>query len=122
MGWVLGREWSMYTTEVGACPIQKDMAKCKLTKTELAKLRTLMKRVQLNRTLPGDVKSLGGGILEIRLDGDRRIFRLLYSEEDDGLLLLGLSFFQKKSQATPPTRKLTAVMRLKDWRKRQSKE
>ncbi|WP_328582653.1 type II toxin-antitoxin system RelE/ParE family toxin [Streptomyces sp. NBC_00370] len=112
----------MYTTDVGACPIRKEMDKCKLSKTELAKLRTLMERVRANRTLPGDVKSLGGGILEIRLDGDRRIFRLLYAEEADGLLLLALGFFQKKSQATPPTRKLTAVMRLRDWRKRQSKE
>ncbi|WP_455359052.1 type II toxin-antitoxin system RelE/ParE family toxin [Streptomyces sp. SYSU K21746] len=121
-GWALGREWDFYTTEGGACPIKKELAKCKLTRTEQAKLRTLMERVRLNQTLPGDVKSLGGDLLEIRLDGDHRIFRLLYSEESSGLLLLGLSFFQKKSQATPPGRKLTANHRLKEWRKRQSKE
>ncbi|MFD8967447.1 type II toxin-antitoxin system RelE/ParE family toxin [Streptomyces sp. NPDC059568] len=118
----MGREWDFYTTEGGASPIKKELAKCKLTRAEQAKLRTLMERVRLNQTLAGDVKSLGGDILEIRLDGDHRIFRLLYSEERDGLLLLGLSFFQKKTQATPPGRKLTANRRLKDWRKRAQKE
>ncbi|MEU0613468.1 type II toxin-antitoxin system RelE/ParE family toxin [Streptomyces albogriseolus] len=116
----MGREWEFYTTESGACPVRKDMAKCKLNRHETTKLRTLMERVRLRRTLPGDVKSLGGDLLEVRLDGDHRIFRLLYAEEEGGLVLLGLGFFQKKTQATPPVQKATANRRLKDWRKRRS--
>ncbi|MFD5508924.1 type II toxin-antitoxin system RelE/ParE family toxin [Streptomyces sp. NPDC127051] len=121
-GWALGREWDFYVTEGGACPIKKELAKCKLTRAEAARLKTLMDRVSKRQTLPGDVKSLGGDLLEIRLDGDRRIFRLLYAEERGGLLLLGLTFFQKKTQATPVVPKATAKQRLKDWRKRQAKE
>ncbi|QNT95093.1 hypothetical protein HEP81_04824 [Streptomyces griseofuscus] len=100
--------------------MQKDIAKCKLNKAEKAKLRTLMERVRLRQTLSGDVKNLGGDLLEVRLDGDHRIFRLLYAEVEDGLVLLGLSFFQKKTQATPPVQKLTANRRLKEWRKRRT--
>ncbi|MFD9115363.1 type II toxin-antitoxin system RelE/ParE family toxin [Streptomyces bottropensis] len=119
---MLGREWDFYTTENGASPVSKELTKCQLTRAEKTKLRTLMERVRSRQTLPGDVKSLGGDLLEIRLDGDNRIFRLLYAEERDGLLLLALCFFQKKSQATPPRHKRTAGSRLKDWRKRQPKE
>ncbi|MFE7898642.1 type II toxin-antitoxin system RelE/ParE family toxin [Streptomyces sp. NPDC057424] len=114
----MGREWKFYTTEGGSCPIRKEMDKCKLNRFEKAKLRTLMERVRLRQTHQGDVKSLGGDLLEVRLDGDHRIFRLLYAEEEGGLVLLALSFFQKKTQATPPVQKLTANRRLKDWRNR----
>ncbi|MEV7219916.1 type II toxin-antitoxin system RelE/ParE family toxin [Streptomyces sp. NPDC093681] len=114
----MGREWDFYRTNGGASPVQKELAKCKLTKSEQARLKMLMDRVKRGATLPGDVKSIGKDLLEVRLDGDRRIFRLVYAEEEDGLLLLGLTFFQKKSQATPLTVKRTASKRLKDWRER----
>ncbi|MEV5423151.1 type II toxin-antitoxin system RelE/ParE family toxin [Streptomyces cellulosae] len=114
----MGRGWDFYRTDGGASPVQKELAKCKLTDTEKARLKVLMDRVQRGATLPGDVKSLGKDLLEVRLDGNRRIFRLIYAEEQDGLLLLGLTFFQKKSQATPLTVKRTASKRLKDWRER----
>lgn len=118
----MDREWDFYTTEAGASPVKKELTKCQLTQREQAKLRTLMERVRTRQTLPGDVKSLGDDLLEVRLDGDHRIFRLLYAEERGGLLLLGLCFFQKKSQATPPRHKRSAKGRLKEWRKRQPKE
>ncbi|MGW3299187.1 type II toxin-antitoxin system RelE/ParE family toxin [Streptomyces rubiginosohelvolus] len=116
----MGREWDFYRTDSGACPVQRELKKCKLTTEEQAKLKVLMQRVIDNKTLPGDVKSLGGDLLEVRLDGDHRIFRLVYSEVSGGLLLLGLMFFQKKTQATPLTVKRSATRRLKDWRKRKS--
>ncbi|MGW6850313.1 type II toxin-antitoxin system RelE/ParE family toxin [Streptomyces virginiae] len=118
----MGREWDFYVTEGGACPVQKELTKCKLTRAENARLKILMERVRTRQTLSGDVKSLGGDLLEVRLDGDHRIFRLLYAEESDGLLLLGLTFFQKKTQATPAVPKATAKRRLRDWRKRRPKE
>ncbi|MGV9953863.1 type II toxin-antitoxin system RelE/ParE family toxin [Streptomyces cellulosae] len=117
-GGVLGREWDFYRTDGSASPVQKELAKCKLTKTEQARLKMLMDRVKRGATLPGDVKPLGRDLLEVRLDGDHRIFRLIYAEEKEGLLLLGLTFFQKKSQATPLTVKRTASKRLRDWRER----
>lgn len=121
-GWILGREWQFYSTDQGACPVQKELDKCRLTNAELVKLRTLMARVQRRATLPGDVKSLGEGLLEVRLDGNRRIFRLIYAEEHGGLVLLGLTFFQKKTQSTPSSAKRAASKRLKDWRKRVTEE
>lgn len=118
----MAREWDFYRTKDGACPVEKELEKCKLTGSERAKLLVLMERVQTRRTLPGDVKPLGGDLLEVRLSGDRRIFRLLYVEQADGLLLLGLVFFQKKTQATPPAFKRKAKRRLADWKKQVSKE
>jgi phage-related protein len=118
----LARAWDFYRTKDGACPVEKELEKCKLTRAEQAKLYVVMDRVQTRRTLSGDVKSLGGDLLEVRVSGDRRIFRLLYVEQSEGLLLLGLVFFQKKTQATPPAVKLKAKRRLTDWRKRVSKE
>ncbi|MEW2266969.1 type II toxin-antitoxin system RelE/ParE family toxin [Streptomyces sp. NPDC047853] len=117
---MLGREWDFYRTDRGASPVQKELDKCKLTKTEKARLKVLMERIKRGTTLSGDVKPLGGDLREARLDGDHRIFRLIYVEEREGLLLLGLTFFQKKSQATPLPAKRTANKRLKEWRQRRS--
>jgi len=118
----LAREWDFYRTKDGACPVAKELEKCKLTSSERTKLYVVMERVQTRRTLPGDVKSLGGDLLEVRVSGDHRIFRLLYAEQAHGLLLLGLVFFQKKTQATPSAVKVKAKRRLADWKKQDSKE
>ncbi|MEU7483546.1 type II toxin-antitoxin system RelE/ParE family toxin [Streptomyces sp. NPDC042319] len=116
------REWVLYATEGGARPVIKEREKCRLTETEKGKLLKVLERVERRQTLPGDVKSLGGDLLEVRIDGNRRIFRLVYAEVNGGLLLLALHFFQKTTQATPPQVKRTANRRLADWRKRFPKE
>ncbi len=76
-----------------------------------------MERLGQGRTLRGDVKPLRDGVFELRARVGRRSFRLAYAEVDDGLVLLALHFFVKKSQVAPHDVKL-AVDRLRDWRSR----
>ncbi|MFF1903190.1 type II toxin-antitoxin system RelE/ParE family toxin [Kitasatospora sp. NPDC058218] len=112
------REWSFYEGVDGSTPLVKDLQKARLATHERARLFVLMNRVKQRQTLPGDVKDLGNDLLEVRLTGDHRTFRLLYAEESEGLVLLALSFFQKKSQKTPPNERGAAERRLKEWRNR----
>ncbi|WP_329489671.1 type II toxin-antitoxin system RelE/ParE family toxin [Kitasatospora sp. NBC_01246] len=114
------REWSFYEGADGSTPLVKDLQKARLASHERARLFVLMNRVKERQTLPGDVKDLGNDLLEVRLTGDHRTFRLLFAEEGEGLVLLALSFFQKKSQKTPPNERGAAERRLREWRNRPS--
>ncbi|MFE5583954.1 type II toxin-antitoxin system RelE/ParE family toxin [Kitasatospora sp. NPDC056531] len=116
------REWAFYEGADGSTPVRKELDRARLAPHEQAKLYVLMQRVKDRQTLPGDVKDLGNDLLEVRLTGSHRIFRLLYAEEADGLVLLALSFFQKKSQKTPSNERGTAERRLKEWRNRNPNE
>jgi phage-related protein len=64
-------------------------------------------------------RHLEGDIWEVRADGDRAIYRILFAEEGSrGRVLLALEGFKKKTQKTPrPTIEL-ARRRLNDWRRR----
>jgi phage-related protein len=60
-----------------------------------------------------------GGIWEVRVDGDRVIYRILFAEEGSrGQVLLALEGFNKKTQKTPPAIVKLAKTRLADWRRR----
>jgi phage-related protein len=64
-------------------------------------------------------RHLDGDIWEVRVDGDRVIYRILFAEEGRrGQILLALEGLNKKTQTTPrPTIEL-AKRRLADWRRR----
>jgi phage-related protein len=64
-------------------------------------------------------RHLDGDIWEVRVDGNRVIYRILFAEEGSrGQILLALDGFNKKTQKTPqPTIEL-AKKRLADWRRR----
>lgn len=64
-------------------------------------------------------RHLDGDIWEVRVDGDRVIYRVLFAEEGTrGRILLALEAFTKKTQRTPPAAIALAKRRLTDWRKR----
>ena len=64
-------------------------------------------------------RHLGGEIWEVRVDGDRVIYRILFAEEGSrGQVLLALEGFNKKTQKTPPSIVKLAKRRLADWRRR----
>ncbi|MGW7260692.1 type II toxin-antitoxin system RelE/ParE family toxin [Streptomyces sp. NPDC054834] len=117
------KRWEFYQTAVGADVVRKEMIKCRLTRTEKARLGRLMERAQKGGLLPKDRKDLRGGLLELRLDCGERIFRLFYSEVEgaDLDLLLAVKFVNKKSTqgiATDPTDIETARKRLNEWQTR----
>jgi len=60
-----------------------------------------------------------GEIYEVRADGDRVSYRILFATEGKrGQILLGLEAFGKKTQKTPPESMALAERRLRDWRAR----
>src|SRR6185312_9569793 len=70
-----------------------------------------------SRERPPSGRHLRGEIYEVRADGDRHAFRLLFAQETK-FILLSLSGFAKKSRKTPPEEIVRAEARLKDWRSR----
>ena len=64
-------------------------------------------------------RHLRGDIWEVRVTGENRAFRILFSIEGRlGQVLLALEGFTKKTQRTPPATLELAEARLADWRGR----
>jgi phage-related protein len=64
-------------------------------------------------------RHLDGDIWEVRVDGERVIYRILFAEEGArGQVLLALHAFNKKTQKTPRATIELAKQRLADWRRR----
>jgi phage-related protein len=65
-------------------------------------------------------KKLRGEIWEAEADGEHGVtYRLLFAEDGhDGQMLVGVVFFNKKIQKTPPRLIELAEARLADWRSR----
>jgi phage-related protein len=64
-------------------------------------------------------RHLDGEIWEVRVDGDRVIYRVLFAEEGTrGRVLLALEAFNKKTRRTPRDTIKLAQRRLNDWRRR----
>jgi len=64
-------------------------------------------------------RRLDDEIWEVRADGDRVIYRVLFAPEGShGQVLLALEAFSKKTQKTPPSTVKLARRRLMDWRRR----
>lgn len=65
-------------------------------------------------------RHLRGDIYEVRADGGRHTYRLLFAVEGrKGQVLLALEAFSKKTQKTPPGKIDLAAQRLAEWRDRQ---
>ena len=66
-------------------------------------------------------RHLRDDLFEVRADGDRVIYRVLFAREGErGRILLSLVAFNKKTQRTPPAQIDLAARRLRDWRSRAS--
>ncbi len=64
-------------------------------------------------------RHLQGELFEVRADGRRVIYRVLFAREGEhGQVLLSLVAFNKKTQKTPPAQIELAARRLRDWRSR----
>jgi phage-related protein len=64
-------------------------------------------------------RHLRGDIYEVRADGDRKTYRILFAPEGRrSQVLLALEGFSKKTQKTPPKKIRLAERRLVEWRRR----
>jgi phage-related protein len=106
--------WELVRGSSGRSPVASEIRKAKLTPREAGALNRLARRIAAGSVFPKDVKRLGGdGLCEARLDGERRIFRLLFAElAADEKVLLALVFTEKKRRKLPQHVLATARRRL----------
>ena len=111
----VGRRWRHYETAAGRRPVKAFIDR--LSDADKASVLAAMKEIR-DLGLPA-ARHLQGEIYEVRADGDRVIYRVLFATEGQReQILLALEAFSKKTQRTPPRSIDTARRRLQDWRAR----
>jgi phage-related protein len=109
------RRWRDYRTAAGRRPIKEFIDA--LSDTDAAAVVAAMRDVR--EAGLGAARHLRGEIYEVRADGDRQTFRILFAPEGRrSQVLLALDGFSKKTQKTPPEKIQLADRRLADWRRR----
>jgi putative component of toxin-antitoxin plasmid stabilization module len=74
----------------------KELRKLNLSRDEAATVTRVMARYAEGRALRRDHKILRGGVEELRIEGNRRTFRVYFTKVEDGLVLLCLHAHAKK--------------------------
>jgi phage-related protein len=112
--------WRDYRTASGARPIKKFLAA--LESTDAAAVAAAMSAVR--RFGLKAARHLRGDVYEVRADGDRVSYRILFALEGTKrqVVLLSLHAFVKKTQKTRPEEIELAEKRLAEWRARGSEK
>ncbi|MFL5955239.1 MAG: type II toxin-antitoxin system RelE/ParE family toxin [Gaiellaceae bacterium] len=109
------RRWRDYRTSAGRRPVKEFIDS--LSDVDAAAVVASMKDVRETGFLAA--RHLRGAIYEVRADGERQTFRILFAPEGKrSQVLLALDGFSKKTQRTPPAKIALAQRRLADWRRR----
>ena len=112
------RRWRDYRTEMGRRPVKEFLDG--LSDVDAAAVAASMKDVREHGLVA--TRHLRDDIYEVRADGNRQSFRILFAPEGEhGQVLLSLNGFSKKTQKTPPDEITLAETRLRDWRTRGSR-
>jgi phage-related protein len=107
--------WRHYETTAGNRPVLDFIRK--VPDEDKAAILAAMKEVRREGTRAA--RHLRGELFEVRADGRRVIYRVLFAREGgQGQVLLSLVAFNKKTQKTPPEQTELAIRRLRDWRSR----
>lgn len=111
------RRWRDYRTASGRRPVREFLDG--LTDSDAAAVVAAMKEVQADGLAAA--RHLRGEIYEVRAEGDRQAFRILFAPEGKSKnVLLALEGISKKTQKTPPETISVAERRLADWHRRGS--
>jgi phage-related protein len=109
------RRWRDYRTPSGRRPVREFIDR--LSDEDAAAIVAAMKEVALLG--PSAARHLRGEIYELRADGSRASYRVLFATEGKReQVLLALEVINKKSRKTPPRAIGLAERRLRDWRGR----
>jgi phage-related protein len=109
------RRWRDYRTRAGRRPVKEFIDG--LSDIDAAAVVAVMRDVR--ETGLAAARHLRGDIYEVRADGDRQTYRILFAPEGRrSQVLLALEAFSKKTQKTPPEKIRLAERRLADWRRR----
>jgi phage-related protein len=111
------RRWRHYETAGGRRPVLEFIRE--LPDAEKAEILAAMQEVR--REGARAARHLRDDLYEVRADGERVIYRVLFATEGErNQVLLSLSAFNKKTRRTPPEQIRLAERRLRDWRSRSS--
>jgi phage-related protein len=112
------RRWRFYATAAGHKPVYEFLRDLLPEHAaDAAQIAEEMEHVRQGGTRAA--RKLSRDIYEVRIDGDRVIYRVLFSVEGErGRILLALEAFSKKTQKTPPQLIDLAERRLAAWRRR----
>lgn len=109
------RRWRHYETAGGKRPVLEFIRR--VPDEDKAAILAAMKDVRREGVTAA--RHLRGELFEVRADGDRVIYRVLFAQEGEhSQMLLSLVAFNKKTQKTPPAQIELAMRRLRDWRSR----
>jgi phage-related protein len=109
------RRWRHYETTSGRRPVREFLQR--LDDKDAAAVATAMEEVR-SQGLRG-ARHLQGQVYEVRADGSRVIYRLLFAPQGEhGQILLTLAIFKKKTQETPIGKIRLAQQRLREWKRR----
>lgn len=109
------RRWRDYRTPAGRRPVREFIAG--LDDHDAAAVLAAMKEVETDGLRVAE--HLDDAIYEVKADGARQTFRILFAPEGKhDQVLLSLEGFSKKTQKTPPAKIRLAKQRLADWRAR----
>ena len=109
------RRWRDYETAAGRRPLRTFLER--LNEDDAAEVLAAMKDVEKNGL--GVAKHLEDDIHEVKAEGTRQTFRLLFAPQGKhDQVLLSLEAFSKKTQKTPREKIELAKRRLRDWRAR----
>jgi phage-related protein len=107
--------WRHYETAAGRRPVLDYIRK--VPDGDKAAILAAMKEVR--REGVRAARHLQGELFEVRADGERVIYRILFAREGgQSQVLLLLVAFKKKTQKTPAAQLELAARRLRDWRSR----
>ena len=107
--------WRHYETAAGRRPVLDFIRK--VPDGDKAAILAAMKEVR--REGVRAARHLQGELFEVRADGERVIYRVLFAREgEQSQVLLSLVAFNKKTQKTPIAQIELAARRLRDWRSR----
>lgn len=96
--------------------VERELVDLKLSLQLASKLAEAMRRVAERQTRSGDVHTLAGGVLEVRVRAAERQIRLLFAYLDDGPpVALALHAFAKKTRKVDPRLIRLAAQRRDLW-------
>jgi phage-related protein len=113
----LRRRWRFYRTAAGHEPVADFLNR--LDRDDRAAVAAKLRQVVREGVTAA--RHLRGEIHEVRAEGDRQSFRVLFAQEGRGRVLLALEALSKKTQRTPPEAIRLAERRLAEWRARDQK-
>lgn len=109
------RRWRHYETSTGRRPVKEFLET--LDEKDAAAVAVAMEEIQEEGLRAA--RHLRGKIYEVRTDGTRVIYRILFAPQGRrSHVLFTLASFKKKTQKTPPQMMRLSQRGLQDWERR----